>query len=80
MGSPFLVPLLVRRAIRATSVRTVDFLHSELVRTYDEPYVRHLAAAPARVVLHSAERAFSWRVTFDALSHIYAELVAAPRS
>jgi len=62
VGSPFLVPLLVRRAIRGLGIRTVGFYHSDLVRTYAEPLVRHRAAALARVVLRSLARELIKRV------------------
>jgi alpha-1,6-mannosyltransferase len=62
VGSPFLVPVLVRRATRGLGIRTVGFYHSDLVRTYAEPYVRHRIAAPARMVLRSAARELIKRV------------------
>ena len=42
VGSPFVVPLLLRRATRGRSVPTLGFYHADLVRTYVEPYVRGL--------------------------------------
>jgi len=42
VGSPFVVPLLLRRATRGRTVPTLGFYHADLVRTYVEPYVRGL--------------------------------------
>jgi len=56
VGSPFLVPLLVRRAIGRRGIPTVGFYHSDLVRTYAEPYVTRRALAPLRVVARNLAR------------------------
>ncbi len=39
VGSPFLVPLIIRRATRRRRIPTLGFFHADLVRTYLEPYV-----------------------------------------
>ena len=49
LGSPFVVPRLVRRALRSHRIPLVGFYHADLVRTFAEPYVPHRAAAPLRV-------------------------------
>ena len=56
VGSPFLVPHLVRAASRGRSIPTVGFYHSDLVRTYAEPYVTARVAAPLRVLTRMAAR------------------------
>jgi glycosyltransferase involved in cell wall biosynthesis len=68
VGSPFLVPLLVRWARRRRPFRTVGFYHSDLIRTYAEPYVTNGCAAPARVVTRVLARSYISRVyrRFDA--------------
>ncbi len=57
VGSPFLVPGLVRRAMGRRPVPTVGFYHADVVRTFAEPYVPHRFAAPLRVVARMAARA-----------------------
>lgn len=56
VGSPFLVPPLVRRATRGRRVPTVGFYHADLVRTFAEPYLPHRAAAPLRMLARGAAR------------------------
>lgn len=58
VGSPFLVPHLVRRAIRRFPIPTVGFYHSDLVRAYAEPYVELRIASPLRVLARNSARAF----------------------
>ena len=58
VGSPFLVPHLVRRALRGRAVPTVGFYHSDLVRAYAEPYVELRVAAPLCVLARNGARAF----------------------
>lgn len=62
VGSPFLVPWLVRRAIRGRATRTVGFYHSDLVRTYAEPLVPHVLGGPVRVAARNLARAYIRRV------------------
>jgi alpha-1,6-mannosyltransferase len=68
VGSPFLVPVLVRRAVSGLSIRTVGFYHSDLVRTYAEPLVRHRLTSPVRVATRNLARRFVRNVyrRFDA--------------
>lgn len=64
VGSPFLVPLLLEKAMGAlggTRIPTVGFYHADLVRTYVEPYVRHFPAR-AREALRARARRFVRRV------------------
>lgn len=56
LGSPFVVPHLVRRALRSRRIPLVGFYHADLVRTFAEPYVTHRAAAPLRVAARMAAR------------------------
>lgn len=56
VGSPFLVPHLTRIALDGRPVPTVGFYHSDLLRTYAEPYVTSRAAAPLRVLTRMASR------------------------
>lgn len=67
VGSPFIVPHLVRRA-GGDRCATVGFYHADLVRTFAEPYVPNRLAAPLRVVARMAARRFVRRVYsgFDA--------------
>ena len=58
VGSPFLVPWLVARAMRRAPVPTVGFYHSDLVRTFAEPLVPERAMAGLRVITRNAAR--SW--------------------
>lgn len=58
VGSPFLVPPLVRRALGHRTVPTVGFYHADVVRTFAEPYVPHRIAAPVRVAARTAARRF----------------------
>jgi alpha-1,6-mannosyltransferase len=67
VGSPFIVPHLVRRA-GGDRCATIGFYHADLVRTFAEPYVPNRLAAPVRVVARMAARRFVRRVYggFDA--------------
>jgi alpha-1,6-mannosyltransferase len=58
VGSPFLVPWLVRSALAGQSVATVGFYHSDLVRTYAEPLIPHRLGSPVRVVTRNLARAY----------------------
>lgn len=64
VGSPFIVPWLVDRAVRGLPVRTVGFYHTDLVRTVAEPYVPKRIAAPLRVLTRTLAR--QW------VRHVYA--------
>lgn len=57
MGSPFLVPLLVRRATRG-NVRppVVGFYHSDIVRTYAQPGFGRLGARAGAIGVRVAHR------------------------
>ena len=55
VGSPFLVPHLVRSADRRRRP-TVGFYHADIVRTFAEPYVPNRVAAPLRVTARVAAR------------------------
>lgn len=68
VGSPFLVPWLVRRAAGEPGIPTVGFYHADLVRTFAEPYLRRRWQAPARAGLRAAARRLVRDVyrTFDA--------------
>lgn len=80
VGSPFIVPALLRRAMGAARVPTVGFYHADLVRTFAEPYVPHRLAAPVRVLTRSAARRFvrsvydGFDVTVAASRSVAAEL------
>lgn len=69
VGSPFLVPRLVWRALRERGTPTIGFYHSDLIRTYAEPYVQHRLAAPLRVASRNVARAYIRRTysRFDAV-------------
>lgn len=56
LGSPFVVPHLVRRALRRRRIPLVGFYHADIVRTFAEPYVPHRAAAPLRVAARTVAR------------------------
>lgn len=58
VGSPFLVPFLTLRAVGDRPIPVVGFYHSDLVRTYAEPYVRSRFAAPVRVALRCVARRY----------------------
>lgn len=62
VGSPFLVPRLLRRTLERMGVPTVGFYHADVVRTFAEPYVPSSCAAPLRVVARCAARHFVRRV------------------
>lgn len=68
VGSPFVVPHLVARALGGARVPTVGFYHADIVRTFAEPYVPARLAAPVRVLARGAARVFVRRVyrRFDA--------------
>jgi len=82
VGSPFLVPPLVRRATAGMAVRTVGFYHSDLIRTYGEPYVTARHAAGLRVLGRIAARRFVRHVyrRFDATVAASAAVVDELRS
>jgi len=67
VGSPFIVPHLVRRA-GGDRCATIGFYHADLVRTFAEPYVPSRVAAPVRVLARMAARQLVRRVYggFDA--------------
>jgi alpha-1,6-mannosyltransferase len=74
IGSPFVTPFLVRRARGDREFRTVGFYHSDLLRTYVDPYVGQLGEG-ARRMGRSVARRF--------IRHVYGNLdvtVAASRS
>jgi len=74
IGSPFVTPFLVRRARGDRDFRTVGFYHSDLLRTYVDPYVGRLGEG-ARRMGRSVARGF--------IRHVYGNLdvtVAASRS
>jgi len=65
VGSPFIVPRLVRRAvdrIEGWRPATIGFYHADVVRTFAEPYVPHRIAAPIRVVARMVARRLVRRV------------------
>ncbi len=81
VGSPFIVPHLVRRA-GGDRCATIGFYHADLVRTFAEPYVPNRLAAPLRVLARMAARRFVRRVyggfdaTVAASPFVAAELMA----
>lgn len=56
VGSPFIVPHLLRAATRDRAIPTVGFYHADIVRTFAEPYVPNRLAAPVRVLARMAAR------------------------
>ncbi len=58
VGSPFLVPRLVSRALGDEVVPTIGFYHADVVRTFAEPYVPSRIAAPLRVMARQVARRF----------------------
>lgn len=54
VGSPFVVPHLLRRA--GARAPTIGFYHADVVRTFAEPYVPSRLAAPVRVLGRMAAR------------------------
>ncbi len=75
VGSPFIVPHLLRAATRGRPIPTVGFYHADIVRTFAEPYVPNRLAAPVRVIARMAARRL--------VRHIYRRFdatVAASRS
>jgi alpha-1,6-mannosyltransferase len=82
VGSPFLVPHLVRRALPSQPRPVViGFYHSDLIRTYAEPYAPLSALAPVRVVARNLARFFIRSVyrRFDATIAASASVVAELR-
>jgi alpha-1,6-mannosyltransferase len=82
VGSPFLVPYLVRRALGSRpSAAVIGFYHSDLIRTYAEPYAPYSALAPVRVLARNLARHFIRRVysRFDATIAASASVVAELR-
>lgn len=75
VGSPFVIPTLLERALGGVRVPLVGFYHADVVRTFAEPYVPSCLAAPLRVGARMAARLLVRRVyrRFDAT-------VAASRS
>ena len=81
VGSPFLVPWLVRWAARERPVRIIGFYHADLIRTYAEPLTRGvrslatpLATAAARVYSRAAYGRLD--VTLTASESVASELRA----
>lgn len=57
VGSPFLVPVVVRRAVRADRrPALVGFYHSDLLRAYVEPYVPGIAQRGAGALMRAHVR------------------------
>ena len=79
VGSPLLLPLMTRWAMRSAPVPTVGFFHSDLVRTYIDPYVRSLPG-PLQEKIRRGVRAHvlsvynSFDVTVAASNTVVAEL------
>ncbi len=67
VGSPFFVPLILRRAMGRDRIPTVGFYHADLVRTYAGPLVKSLPE-PAKELARAWTRMFVRRVfsRFDA--------------
>jgi alpha-1,6-mannosyltransferase len=83
VGSPFLVPHLVRRALgRRPAAAVIGFYHSDLIRTYAEPYVAYATVAPVRVLARNLARNYIHRVysRFDATVAASASVVAELRT
>lgn len=68
VGSPFVVPFLVRRAMDGLGAATVGFYHTDVIRTVAEPYATGPLLAPVRAAARVAARALVRRVyrRFDA--------------
>lgn len=62
VGSPFVIPHLLRRALAGEHIPTVGFYHADVVRTFAEPYVPSAFAAPLRVAARMAARTLVRRV------------------
>ncbi len=58
VGSPFIVPRLVRRGLAGRRVPLVGFYHADIVRTFAEPYVPSRSAAALREVASTSARRF----------------------
>lgn len=56
VGSPFLVPRVSRWAANGRNIRTIGFYHSDLVRTYVDPYSTRLKLATRRRLRARARR------------------------
>src|SRR5262245_60593216 len=83
VGSPFLVPHLVRKVLGARpAAAIIGFYHSDLIRTYAEPYVAYSAAAPVRVLARNLARNYIHQVysRFDATVAASASVVAELRT
>lgn len=74
VGSPFLVPRLVRRASGESRTPTVGFYHADVVRTFAEPYLRHPLLGPVREGLKVAAR----RLVRDVYRGFDATVAASP--
>lgn len=55
VGSPFLVPTLLRRALRGKPVPLVGFYHADLLRAYVDPYTSHLPGWVVRALKRGME-------------------------
>lgn len=73
VGSPFLVPHLVRLAMGPETIPTVGFFHSDLVRTYADPYIANLPLSQQDRIRHLVRR-FTVRV----YSRFSATVAASP--
>ncbi|MBW3533821.1 MAG: glycosyltransferase [Gemmatimonadetes bacterium] len=62
VGSPFIVPWLVRRAMGTDGVPTVGFYHTDVVRTVAEPYATGRLLEPVRMAARAAARRLVRRV------------------
>lgn len=58
VGSPFIVPHLVRRGLSGRTVPLVGFYHADIVRTFAEPYALSRAAPPLREEARAMARRF----------------------
>jgi len=56
MGSPFLLPSLLRRATRGRRIPIVGFYHSDVIRSYALPYAGRLGAGVAHLSGEAARR------------------------
>ena len=73
VGSPFLVPLITRRATRRGRIPTLGFFHADLVRTYLEPYAMGL---PEPVRAWMADR--TWQYVRSVYSRFDLTVAASP--
>lgn len=74
VGSPFLVPRLVRRAAGEPGIPTVGFYHADVVRTFAEPYLRHPLLSP----LQGGLKAVARRLVRDVYRSFDATVAASP--